>query len=66
VLFLNDISSDPRNRSGQPLFQIVSPEGLYEIHDNRLITVALGTEVTNTADKTPLDVFERMIENAAM
>jgi hypothetical protein len=65
VLFLNDISSDPRNRSGQPLFQIVSPEGLYEIHDNRLITVALGTEVTNTADKTPLDVFERMIENAA-
>lgn len=44
---------------------VVSPEGLYEILGNRLITVALGHEVTNTADKTPLDVFEQMIDAAA-
>jgi hypothetical protein len=65
LLFLNDITADPRNLSSQPLFMIVSPEGLYEIYGNRLITVALGTEVTDAADKTPLDAFERMVESAA-
>lgn len=65
LLFLNDITSDPKNLTGQPLFMIVSPEGLYQVVDNRLITVALGTEVTNTADKTAADVFERIVEAAA-
>jgi hypothetical protein len=65
LLFLRDLTTDPKNVSGAPLYGIVSPEGLYEIFGNRLVTVALGHEVTDTADRTPLDEFERLIEAAA-
>jgi hypothetical protein len=65
LLFLKDVTSNPQNVSGAPLYGIVSPEGLYEIFGNPLVTVALGHEVTDTADRTPLDAFERLIEAAA-
>lgn len=64
LLFLKDVTADSRNETGSSLYSIVSPEGLYEVYGARLVTVALGHNVTDTADKTPLDAFEQMIEAA--
>ncbi|HET7701555.1 MAG TPA: hypothetical protein VFM06_11895 [Candidatus Limnocylindria bacterium] len=61
LLFLTNISSDPNHGRGKVKFAIVSPDGLYEIHSDRLVTVALGTNVTNEAAVSTLQAFEARV-----
>ena len=50
----------PKNQTGKRSSDPWTGRRLW-IYGNRLLTVAVGHNVTDTADKTPRDAFEEMI-----